>query len=93
MKDMKAHLDKLAELALDCAELANRAAEKDKRDLFARLAKHYSTLAGYVEATINGTQENSGTEAPPAKADELQPDRRREVVRMAEAKIRKKPPC
>ncbi|QQO18948.1 hypothetical protein JJB98_02980 [Bradyrhizobium diazoefficiens] len=57
MKDMEAHLDKLAGLALECAEHANQATEKEKQDLFARLAKHYSTLAGQVEAAIKAANE------------------------------------
>ena len=49
---MKAHLEKLIELASECSVIASQATDKAKRDLFARLAQHYGVLAVQVEAAI-----------------------------------------
>jgi hypothetical protein len=52
MKDMQAQLDRLLELAAECAEIASRATDKAKQDLFARLSEHFGVLASEVEKAI-----------------------------------------
>ena len=52
MKDMQAQLDKLRTEASECALIASLATSKPKRDLFARLAEHYTVLASEVERAI-----------------------------------------
>jgi hypothetical protein len=52
MKDMQAQLDQLLEQAAECARVASRATDEAKRELFARLAQHFSVLAAEVEKAI-----------------------------------------
>jgi hypothetical protein len=52
MQDMKAHLEKLRADAAECALIRDLATDPKKRELFARLADHLSTLASEVEAAI-----------------------------------------
>ena len=42
MKDMQAHLEKLQRDAAECKLIADLATEKEKRELFSRLAEHLS---------------------------------------------------
>jgi hypothetical protein len=49
---MQDQLDKLVDQAAECALIASRAANKSKRDLFRRLAMHYSARAFAVERAI-----------------------------------------
>jgi hypothetical protein len=57
MKDMQAQLEKLQTEASECALIASLATDKKKRDLFARLAEHYSVLAGEVKRAIEEATE------------------------------------
>ena len=52
MRDMQAQLEKLLTEASECALIASLATSKAKRDLFAKLAKHYGVLASEVERAI-----------------------------------------
>ena len=52
MQDMKAHLEKLRADAAECALIRDLATDPDKRELFARLAEHLTTLASEIEAVI-----------------------------------------
>jgi hypothetical protein len=52
MKDMQAQLEKLQTEASECALIASLATDKKKRDLFAKLAEHYSVLAAEVQRAI-----------------------------------------
>ena len=52
MQDMRAHLDKLREEAAECAVIAGLAENKEKRELFSRLAEHLTVLANEVDAAI-----------------------------------------
>lgn len=52
MKDMQAQLDKLVTEAAECSLIASLATDSLKRDLFARLAEHYGTLASEVKRAI-----------------------------------------
>ena len=52
MQDMKAHLEKLRTDAAECALIRDLATDPDKRELFARLAEHLTTLAREIEAVI-----------------------------------------
>lgn len=52
MNNMQAQPDKLVDQAVDCALIASQSADKPKRDLFARLAMHYSARATAIERAI-----------------------------------------
>ena len=52
MKDLEARLMKLRADAEDCALINKLATNHDKRELFARLAKHLDSLASEVECAI-----------------------------------------
>jgi hypothetical protein len=52
MQDMTKHLEKLRKDAAECELISNLATDKDKRDLFAKLAQHHRTLAAEVERAI-----------------------------------------
>lgn len=52
MEDMRAQLVKLREQAAEFDRIASRATDVEKRELFARLAEHFSVLASEVEKTI-----------------------------------------
>jgi len=55
MQDMQAQAEKLRVDAEDCALISKLATDPNKRDLFARLAAHLSTLASEVEKAIATT--------------------------------------
>jgi hypothetical protein len=57
MRDMQAQLDKLREQAAECTNIASQATDTAKRELFARLAQHFSVLASEVEKAIAKTEE------------------------------------
>ena len=65
MKDYQAHLEKLRQDAADCVLIADLATSPQKRELFARLASHLSTLADEVERAMTAANEN----APPTNSD------------------------
>ncbi len=52
MKDMQAQLDKLRADAAECALIRDLATDPTKRDLFTKLAEHYSVLANEVARAI-----------------------------------------
>ena len=52
MKDMQAQLDKLRADAAECALIRDLATDPTKRDLFTKLAEHYSALANEVARAI-----------------------------------------
>lgn len=52
MKDMKAQLEKLLTEASECSLIAKLASDKAKRELFAKLAEHYTVLAAEVRKAI-----------------------------------------
>lgn len=52
MQDMKAHLEKLQVQMAECEMIARLATDKAKRELFARLAEHYKSLAVEVARAI-----------------------------------------
>ena len=52
MKDILAHLDKLRADAAECAMIRDLATDREKRELFARLADHLHVLAAEVERAI-----------------------------------------
>jgi hypothetical protein len=52
MKDMQAHLEKLRSDAAECALISSLATNQEKKELFARLAKHLTALASEVERAI-----------------------------------------
>jgi hypothetical protein len=57
MRDMQAQLDNLREQAAECTNIASQATDTAKRELFARLAQHFSVLASEVEKAIAKTEE------------------------------------
>ena len=52
MKDMQAQLEKLRADAAECALIRDLATDPKKRDLFTKLAEHYSVLAIEVARAI-----------------------------------------
>ena len=52
MKDMQAQLEKLRVEAANCEMISRLATDRNKRELFARLAEHYKVLAAEVERSI-----------------------------------------
>jgi hypothetical protein len=60
MKDMQAHLEKLRFDAKECALISHRATDAEKRELFAKLAKHLEVLASEIERAI--TSKTAGGE-------------------------------
>jgi len=52
MKDMEQHLRKLRADAEECSMISKLATDRQKRELFARLAEHLSVLASEVERAI-----------------------------------------
>lgn len=52
MQDMQAQLEKLLNDAEECALISKLATDKDKRELFAKLAEHLRGLAAEVERTL-----------------------------------------
>jgi hypothetical protein len=49
---MQTQLEKLRAQAAECAKVRDLATDYEKRALFAKLATHFSVLAGEVERTI-----------------------------------------
>jgi hypothetical protein len=66
MQDMQTHLEKLRIDAEDCALISKLATDKQKQELFARLAEHLKQLASEVESTI--TAKIAGDSPPNSKA-------------------------
>jgi hypothetical protein len=60
MQDMKRRLDQLRDEAAECAITSGLADTKEKRELFARLAKHLNSLADDVERTIAAAETSVG---------------------------------
>jgi hypothetical protein len=52
MEDMQTHLETLRAEAAECEKIAKLATDEAKRELFARLARHYRVLASEVERAI-----------------------------------------
>jgi len=52
MKDMEQHLQKLRADAEECSMISKLATDRQKRELFARVAEHLSVLASEVERAI-----------------------------------------
>jgi hypothetical protein len=53
MQDYRARIEKLLKEAADCDLIANLATDKQKRELFERLARDYRTMAADVEKIID----------------------------------------
>jgi hypothetical protein len=60
MQDMRRHLDRLRDDAAECAIVSGLSATKEKRELFARLAKHLNSLADDVERSIAAAETSVG---------------------------------
>ena len=56
MKDMRAYLEKLRCDAAECAIIRDLATDIPKRELFSRLAEHFSLLASVVEREIESRE-------------------------------------
>jgi hypothetical protein len=66
MKDMQAQLEELRRDAAECALIRDLATDPKKRDLFARLAEHYTVLASEVERAIGeSTESEMAPDRPP----------------------------
>ena len=52
MKDYQAQIEKLRKDAAECALIRDLAADKDKREMFDRLATHLGALADQVELAM-----------------------------------------
>jgi hypothetical protein len=55
MTDMEAHLEKLRDQAAECAILSGEAETKEKRELFATLHSHLTSLANQVARVMAST--------------------------------------
>lgn len=54
MQDKRVHLEKLRTEASECQMISELTTDKQKRDLFAKLAEHHRTLANEVERAMKG---------------------------------------
>jgi hypothetical protein len=54
MKDMRAHLEKLRTQVAECELIRDLTTDRQKRELFNRLAEHLKVLAAEVERAIAG---------------------------------------
>jgi hypothetical protein len=52
MKDMKAHLERLRVQMSECELIRDLTTDKEKRELFDKLAQHFKTLATELERAI-----------------------------------------
>jgi hypothetical protein len=52
MEDLKAKLERLQSEAVDCEMIGNLAADKDKRELFRKLASDLRAMARDIEAVL-----------------------------------------
>jgi hypothetical protein len=59
MKDYLAQVEKLRKDAAECALIRDLATDKDKRDMFDRIASHLTVLANQVEQAM--THRKTGT--------------------------------
>jgi hypothetical protein len=57
MKDMQAHLEKLRTEAAECAIISGLATDKVKRELFANMSAHLTTLADEVERAMKAAKQ------------------------------------
>jgi hypothetical protein len=56
MKDMQNQLEKLRTQAAECELIRDLATDKQKRELFARLADHFKVLAAEIERAMAGAK-------------------------------------
>ncbi|MGV7217652.1 hypothetical protein [Bradyrhizobium sp. UFLA05-112] len=61
MKDYQAQLEKLRRDAAECALIRDLATDRDKRDLFDRLAAHLTVLADQVEMALLERRKATGS--------------------------------
>ena len=52
MRDMLDQLEKLRTQAAECAMIRDLATDKDKRELFSRLAEHFKVLTAELERAV-----------------------------------------
>jgi hypothetical protein len=52
IQDMQAHLEKLRADATECRVISDLMSDKEKKELFARMAEHLGVLASEVERAI-----------------------------------------
>jgi len=53
MQDMQTYLEKLHRDAVDCAMISKRATDRQKKQLFDRLAEHLAILASELERAVD----------------------------------------
>ena len=58
---MEAHLEKLRAEAAECRLISDLATDKEKRQLFARIANHLNVLAGDVAKAIDSKKTEDGS--------------------------------
>jgi hypothetical protein len=56
MRDMRKHLEKLRTDAAECETVSQVSTDSTRRDLFAKLAAHLTTLANEVERVLSATR-------------------------------------
>jgi hypothetical protein len=61
MKDFQAQIEKLRKDAAECASIRDLATDKDKREMFDRLANHLTVLADQVELALLATRTRTGS--------------------------------
>ena len=69
MKDIAAYLEKLRAQTAECELIRDLATDRSKREVFAKLALHFKTLADELEQAMKApTEINSIPEIPPPEA-------------------------
>jgi ribosomal protein S7 len=61
MKDYQTQVEKLRRDAAECAMIRDLATDKDKREMFDRLASHLTVLADQVELALLAKKTRTGT--------------------------------
>ena len=60
MQDMQTHLETLRAEAAECEKIAQLATDEAKRELFAKLARHYRVLALVLQLPFPQVSESMG---------------------------------
>ena len=64
MIDLRAKLDQFRTDATECEEIAQRATERSKYELYWRLAIHYRELAADIDKLISGSETRTDPAMP-----------------------------
>jgi hypothetical protein len=56
MKDIRTRIEKLRNDVAECAIISDLATDKEKREIFAKLAEHLTLLADHLERALTATK-------------------------------------